>query len=278
MRPLWNLARSVRSFWCHSLTWCSGFSGTSVVASGLSRTNFVKKAIVIGASSGIGRALAQVLSENGYSVGLAARRENLLHELTRELPTPSFVKAIDVTKTDEAMQLLRELIIEMGDVELFVLSAGAGFVNPKLDWAKERDTIDVNVSGFAATANVIVEYLQSRGSGQIVSISSIAALRGNRAAPAYNASKAFMSNYMQALRNRFHKRGLPVVVTDVQPGFVDTAMAKGEGVFWAAPVDKAARQIFSAIQKRNEHLYVTRRWRLIAWMMKAAPDWLYHRF
>jgi len=238
----------------------------------------MKRAIVIGASSGIGRALAQVLSENGYSVGLAARRENLLHELTGELPTPSFVKAIDVTKTPEALQLVRELISEMGDVELFVLSAGVGFVNPKLDWAKERDTIDVNVSGFAATANVIADYLQSRGSGQIVSISSIAALRGNRAAPAYNASKAFMSNYMEALRNRFHKRGLPIVVTDVQPGFVDTAMAKGEGVFWAAPADKAARQIFSAIQKRKEHLYVTRRWRLIAWMMKAAPDWLYHRF
>lgn len=238
----------------------------------------MKKAIVIGASSGIGRALARVLAEHGYSIGLAARRSNLLAELARELPTPSFVKAIDVSRTDEAMRQMRELIDEMGDVELFVLSAGIGFVNPQLDWNRERDTIDVNVSGFTAMANVAVEYLQTRGSGQIVGLSSIAALRGNRAAPAYNASKAFISNYMEALRNRFRKLNLPIVVTDVQPGFVDTAMAKGEGVFWAAAPEKAAGQIFSAIAKRNEHAYVTKRWRLIAWLLKAAPNWLYHRF
>ena len=238
----------------------------------------MKKAIVIGASSGIGKELARVLSANGYSVGLVARREPLLAELARELPTDAFVKRIDISKPDEAMRLLRELIAEMGDVELFVLNAGIGFVNPELDWERERATIDVNVSGFVATANVAVEYLQARGSGHIVSISSIAALRGNRAAPAYNASKAFMSNYMEALRNRFRKLELPIAVTDVQPGFVDTEMAKGEGVFWAAPPEKAAQQIFGAIRKRKDHAYVTRRWRLVAWVMKAAPSWLYHRF
>lgn len=238
----------------------------------------MKKAIVIGASSGIGRALARVLAEHGYSVGLVARRTDLLSELARQLPTPSFVKAIDVARADQARQQLRELIDEMSDVELFVLNAGIGFVNPQLDWERERDTIDVNVSGFAATANVAVEHLQRRGSGQIVGISSIAALRGNRAAPAYNASKAFISNYLESLRNRFRKGNLPIVVTDVQPGFVDTAMAKGEGVFWAAPPEKAARQIFTAIAKRKEHAYVTKRWRLIAWVLKAAPNWLYHRF
>jgi short-subunit dehydrogenase len=238
----------------------------------------MKKAIVIGASSGIGRALARVLAEHGYSVGLVARRSELLSELAGQLPTPSFVKAIDVAKADQARHQLRELIDEMSDVELFVLNAGIGFVNPQLDWERERDTIDVNVSGFTATANVAVEHLQKRGSGQIVGISSIAALRGNRAAPAYNASKAFISNYLESLRNRFRKGNLPIVVTDIQPGFVDTAMAKGEGVFWAAPPEKAAWQIFSAIAKRKEHAYVTKRWRVIAWVLKAAPNWLYHRF
>ena len=112
-----------------------------------------------------------------------------------------------------------------------------------------------------ASSGIGREHLQARGSGHIVSVSSIAALRGNRAAPAYNASKAFMSNYMEALRNRFPKLKLAIVVTDVQPGFVDTAMAKGEGVFWASAPEKAARQIFAAICNGKEHAYVTKRWR-----------------
>ena len=237
----------------------------------------MKNAIIVGASSGIGRELATVLAANGYRVGLAARRLNLLADLERDLPTPAFVKAVDVSKPFEAMRLLRELIAEMNDVELFVISAGTGFINPGLDWERERETIDVNVSGFAAVANVAVEHLQARGSGQIVGISSLAALRGNGGAPAYNASKAFVSNYLQGLRHRFSKLKLPIVVTDVQAGFVNTAMAKGDGLFWVASPQEAARQLFDAIRRRKKHVYVTRRWRVIAWFLKVTPDWVYHR-
>src|SRR5215471_19717194 len=179
----------------------------------------MKNAIIIGASSGIGRALAKVLASHGYSVGLAARRAELLRELASEIQTQTFVKTIDVSKPLEAMPRLRELIAEMNDVELFVISAGTGFVNRKLDWEPESDTIAVNVGGFAAIANVAVAHLEARRSGCLVGISSIAALRGNPDAPAYNASKAFMSNYLEGLRYRFVKLRLPVVVTDVQPGF-----------------------------------------------------------
>jgi short-subunit dehydrogenase len=237
----------------------------------------VKNAIIVGASSGIGRALAKVLAENGYSVGLAARRLNLLAEVERELPTPSFVRAIDVSRPVDAMQRLRDLIAEMKDVELFVINAGTGFVNPDLDWERERETIDVNVLGFTATVNVAVRYLQTRGAGQIVGISSLASLRGHRRAPAYNASKAFISTYLQGLRHRLSKLKLPIAVTEVQPGFVDTAMAKGDGVFWVASPEEAARQIFKAIRKRKKHVYVTSRWRVIAWLLKGTPDWLYHK-
>ena len=117
-----------------------------------------------------------------------------------------------------------------------------------------------------------------RESGHIVGISSVAAIRGSGNEPAYNASKAFQSNYLQGLRQKFHKLKLPVAVTDVQPGFVDTAMAQGEGLFWVAPPEKAAQQIFNSIRKRRKHVYVTRRWRLIAWLLKILPDSLYDRF
>jgi len=92
-----------------------------------------------------------------------------------------------------------------------------------------------------------------------------------------DASKAFMSNYLQGLRYRFAKLRLPVVVTEVQPGFVDTAMAKAAKKFWAATPEKAARQIFAAVRKRKRLVYVTRRWRLVAWLVKAMPDWLAQR-
>ena len=234
-------------------------------------------AIIIGASSGIGKELARTLARHGYNIGLAARRVALLQEVAREIRTTTFVKMIDVSQPHEAMQFLRELIAEMNDVDLFVISSGTGFLNPELEWEPERETIAVNVSGFTAMANVAAQHLQSRGSGQLVGISSIAALRGSGDAPAYGASKAFMSNYLQGLRHKFAKLRLPVTVTDVQPGFVDTPMAKAEHKFWVASPEKAAEQIFQAIRKRKKHVYITRRWRIVAWLVKILPDWVVHR-
>jgi short-subunit dehydrogenase len=237
----------------------------------------MKKAIVVGASSGIGRALAKVLAEDGYAVGLVARRLPLLLELQREIGDHALVKQIDVADTRVAMSQFSELVQEMGDVDLIVLSAGIGFINPDLDWNKENETIAVNVAGFTAMANVAMHYFSKKGTGHLANISSIAALRGNGSAPAYNASKAFESNYLEGMRHRFAKLRLPITITDIQPGFVDTAMAQGVGLFWVASPEEAAKQIYQAIRKKKKHAYVTRRWRLIAWLFKLAPDWFYHR-
>ena len=234
-------------------------------------------AIIVGASSGIGRALACVLARNGYGVGLTARRLGLLQELAAELPSPAWVRQMDVSDTESAMKGLSELIEEMGDVELFILNAGVGLSNWDLEWGPERDTIGVNVAGFAATANVAVQHLVKRGGGSLAGISSIAALRGDSESPAYGASKAFMSNYLGALRQKFARQDLSIVVTDVQPGYVDTDMLNAGNHFWMATPQKAAGQIFDAIRKRKKHIYVTRRWRLIAWLIRVLPDWIVHR-
>lgn len=235
----------------------------------------MKSAVIIGASSGIGRALAVALSLDGYRVGVVARRTDLLAQLQAELTGPCVIRTVDVSQPELAMPLTRELIEELGDVELFIVSAGIGFENPALTWEPERDTIAVNVFGFAAMVNVAVAHLETRGSGHLVGISSLAALRGNRVAPAYNASKAFVSNYLQGVRYRFRKLKLPIVVTDVQPGFVDTRLAGNR--FWIASPQKAAGQIVAAIRGRKQLVYITRRWRLIAWLLKVAPDALYSR-
>lgn len=230
--------------------------------------------IIIGASSGIGRELAKIFSGNGDRVGIAARRHELLSQLKKELKGAAFIRQMDVAVHDEASSILEELIQEMGGVDMIVINAGIGFINPDLDWEKEKSTIDVNVTGFVNMANVAMKHFVKQGSGHIVGISSIAAMRGDPLAPAYSASKAFMSNYLEALRFRVNKRKIPITVTDIQPGFVDTAMAQGEGLFWVASARKAAAQIFEAIQSKRKHAYVTRRWRLVAWILRWMPDWM----
>ncbi len=236
-----------------------------------------KKAIIIGATSGIGKELAKVVSQNNYIVGLAGRRTQLLDELKEELPGDSFIKFIDVAKPDEAIDQLNDMISQMSDVDLIVISSGIGFINHDLHWDQEKETIDVNVTGFTVMANVAMHHFLSKGSGHLVGISSISAIRGDDAAPAYNASKAFISNYLAGLRKKISKAGLPIVVTDVQPGFVDTAMAKGDGLFWVASPQKATQQIYTAIEKKKKHVYVTKRWKLIGWLMKIMPEVIYNK-
>ncbi len=133
------------------------------------------------------------------------------------------------------------------------------------------------MTGFAAIANAAIHHFLEKGSGHLVNISSIAALRGSGEASAYNASKAFESNYMDGLRNKIAKRRLPITITDIQAGFVDTAMAQGEGLFWVAAPEEAARQIYQAIKGKKKHAYITRRWVLLAWLFKVIPDWIYDR-
>lgn len=236
-----------------------------------------KKAIIIGATSGIGKELAKVLSHNNYMVGLAGRRTELLDKLKNELSGDLVTKYIDVANTDDAGKQLNDLISEMGDIDLIIISSGVGFINDDLHWSNEKETIDVNVSGFTAMANVAMHHFLLRGAGHLVGISSIAAIRGDGSSPAYNASKAFISNYMEGLRKNIFKKGLPVIVTDIQPGFVDTALARGEGLFWVSSPQKAANQIYKAIERKKKHAYITKRWRIIGWLLKSVPEFIYNR-
>ncbi len=234
-------------------------------------------AIVIGASSGIGAALAIRLAASGYRLGIAARRTDLLEAVAARMQTPALCRGIDLRDPEGARLQMRSLMDEMGGVELVVIAAGVGHENPTLLWPPEAETIAVNVAGFAAIATLAFEWFAAGGRGHLVGISSIAAIRGHGDAPAYGASKAFVASYLAALRQKAANRRLPICVTDIQAGFVDTAMAKGEGLFWVAPVELAAAQILATIRARRPHAYVTRRWRLIAWLLRAMPEWVYNR-
>jgi short-subunit dehydrogenase len=237
----------------------------------------MKKAVVIGASSGIGYELSKILCRDQYTVGVMARRVHLLNKLRDEMGANLIVEPIDVTHAEAAGERLANLIRTMDGVDLVVISSGTGYLNKDLDWPLENEAIMTNVTGFAAVANVAMKHFIGQGSGHLVGISSVAALRGGRESPAYNASKAFQSNYLEGLRQKVRRMGLLITITDIKPGFVDTAMAKGDGIFWAASPGKAAAQIYRAIQRKKPHVYVTRRWRFVAWVIKAMPGSMYER-
>ncbi len=235
------------------------------------------KAIIIGATSGIGKDLAEVFLREGYTLGLAGRRIHLLDDLKARYPDRVFLKRMDISVAEDAMVILDGLITEMKGADVIVISAGTGFMNKDLKWQPEKETIEVNVAGFAAIANVAMRHFLSRGSGHLVGISSIAALRGSSIAPAYSASKAFVSNYLEGMRKKAARTRKSITVTNVQPGYVDTAMAKGEGMFWVAPSHTAAEQIYDAIRKKKKHAYITKRWRLIAWLLKILPEFIHNK-
>ena len=227
-------------------------------------------AMVVGASSGIGEALSRKLAAEGYEVGLAARRRDRLKDIGAELPTQAYVARIDVTDVEDAREGFQELADAMGGVDLVVLNAGVGFENRDLDWEPERDTVDTNVRGFVALATAAMAHFRRQGGGRLVGVSSVAAHFASGPVPAYNASKAFVSTYLDGLRYRSRAFDADVGVTTIEPGFVDTDLAGG--TFWMCSPETAADQIYAAIRRGKRHAYVTRRWRLVAWLLALLPD------
>lgn len=234
-----------------------------------------RSAIIIGASSGIGLELSRQLAAKDYRVGIAARRKNLLDEIAAVHPQVCSVQEMDVSQPEAALAAFESMLHEMGTVDVVYLNAGAGHVNHELDWNKEAETIRVNVLGFAALATRAMTFFLEQGHGQLAGITSVAAVRGSAGAPAYGASKAFESQYLDSLRIKGKQSGQPIYVTEIRPGFVDTAMMKAKNPFWVATPAVAAQQIIAAVEARKSLAYVTRRWRLVAWLLKLLPDAIY---
>jgi short-subunit dehydrogenase len=235
-----------------------------------------KKVVIIGASSGIGKELAILYAKAGCRVCITGRRAILLDELKSSFPQQIETAVFDVTGNDNIARL-ESIIQKMGGLDLFVYNAGYGEVSDELNWQIDKTTVLTNVNGFIEMVHYAFNYFVKQDYGQIAATSSIAAIGGNRYAPAYSASKAFMSNYMEGLYLKAKKMHLRIAITDIQPGFVKTKMAKGPGRFWEAPPAKAAKQIMDAIEAKVFRVYITKRWWLIAQILKILPGWLYRK-
>jgi len=237
----------------------------------------MKKAIIIGASSGIGNGLAELLVENGYKVGITGRKTELLDELKKTNSNSFMIKTFDATDTKTSVEKLEELTSELGGLDLLILSSGTGELNESLIFNIERKVIDLNVTGFTNIVDWAFNYFEKQNYGHLAAVTSAAGIRGSRQAPSYNASKSYQINYLEGLRQKSTKSKKPIFVTDIRPGLVDTNMAKGEGLFWVMPVEKVVRQIFKAINKRRKVVYVTKRWGFVGRLLKVLPRFIYDR-
>ncbi|MCP4895918.1 MAG: SDR family NAD(P)-dependent oxidoreductase [bacterium] len=242
-----------------------------------------KHALVVGASSGIGEALAKRLADSGARVALVARREGELDRIVGEInerhaeqPAMAFVH--DVTKADEVPELFQTISRKLGGLDLVVYAAG--LMHPvafeEFDCSKDVPMIETNLVGAVAWLGCAAERFGRLKRGTIVGIGSVAGDRGRCANPAYHASKAGLHTYLESLRNRVSRFGVRVVT--VKPGFVDTAMTRGmSGLFWLISADRAAEIILRKAKGNAKNAYVPARWRLVMWVIRSIPSVIFRR-
>jgi len=240
-----------------------------------------KHALVVGASSGIGEALARQLAADGAQVAVVARREielrRVIGEINAEAGEERAVAVVhDVRDTGDVPELFQEIAQRLGGLDLVVYAAG---VLPKIevdeyDTDKDCEMLEINLTGAVAWLNPAADRFARLGRGTIVGIGSVAGDRGRSGNPVYCTSKAGLHAYLEALRNRVAKLGVRVVT--IKPGFVDTAMTRGlDGLFWLITPDRAAEIILSAASRGKVTAYVPARWRLVMTVIRSIPSFIF---
>ena len=236
-----------------------------------------KKAIVVGASSGIGAAIVTELARQGYRVAALARREDKLNEVCDKLDQArAYVH--DVTDYDAVPALFHQITRDLDGLDLIVYVAG---VQPivsadEYSFEKDRQMIEVNLLGAMAWLNQAALRFSRAKTGHIVGISSVAGDRGRSAFPGYHTSKGALNVYLESLRNRLDKQG--VTVTTVKPGFVDTILLENAAkTFWVIQPSDAAQQIVNAVDKKRQEIYVPGRWRWVMLIIQYIPSFIFRR-
>ena len=235
----------------------------------------MKRVIIIGASSGMGMEVAKLLLDEGYRLGVAARREDRLQALKQLAPDRVEVQAIDVT-ADDATSRLRALIDRLGGMELFFYASGFGKQNRTLTPDIELNTVNTNGMGFTRMIGEAYRYFAERGEGHIVAITSIAGTKGLGPAPSYSATKAFQNVYLQSLEQQANARKLKIRFTDIRPGFVDTDLLAGNFRYpMMLKPEKVARQIVSTIHSHRHIKVIDWRYAVLTalWRRLPRPLW-----
>lgn len=237
------------------------------------------KVIVVGASSGIGEALAKQLALEGAEVAIVARREGELRRVAASAPERIRTYVHDVACVDEVPALFDRIVEELGGLDTVVYAAGVmpNVEEGEYNFDKDRSMMVVNVVAAMAWLNLAAARFEAARSGTIIGISSIAGERGRRGNPGYCTSKAALSTYLESLRNRCSRYGVNVVT--IKPGFVDTAMTRGKpGLFWLISAEQAARAALRLARRgRSVSGFVPARWALVAFVVRLLPSFIFRR-
>lgn len=237
----------------------------------------MKRAIIIGATSGIGQEVAKGLLLEGWKIGIAGRRQSALESFQRCAPRQIEIEALDVTQED-APEKLRQLIAKVGGMDMFLLSSGIGFQNMTLDMDIEMNTIHTNVAGFTRMVDTAFTYFKENGGGHLAVISSIAGTKGLGVAPAYSATKRFQNTYIDALEQLSQMQKLNIRFTDIRPGFVATDLLNdGKHYPMLMKADKVGRQIVQALNRKQRVAIIDWRYRILVFFWQMIPRWIWKR-
>ena len=257
-----------------------------------------KKAIVMGATSGIGMEVAKLLATKGWQVGIAGRRIERLQALISQGGITCY-QQIDVTSPDAPAQL-QELIDKLGGMDLYFHSSGIGWQNNTLDIEKELKTLETNGLGFTRMVDTAFNWFAAQSSTptnksdfsvpeskkkanhayqnfRIACITSIAGTKGLGAAPAYSATKRFQNHYLECLSQQARMRHLPIAITDIRPGFVKTDLIAGCSYPLQLKPEDVAKHIVKAIENGKEVKVIDWRYDILVFLWRLIPRWLWTR-
>ena len=205
-----------------------------------------------------------------------ARRKEELTRIASQIQASTEIMHLDLESVDAAKEY-RIFLERFSTIDTVIYCAGFGEINPELDWKFCQKTLTVNVMAFTQITNISYLVMKQQGCGKFVAISSIGGIRGAENDSGYSASKSYIIKYIEGMARKSNKEGKHVSFLTVLPGFVDTQMAKGDHFFWMCTPQIAAQQIICGIQSGKRYLYVTKRWRLIAWLLSLIPSFFYER-
>ncbi len=238
----------------------------------------MKKIVVIGASSGIGRRLAIDFARVGCRVGIAARNEEKLDEIKQMYPDRIAKMRIDVTAPD-AVKRFYDLIELIDGMDILVYASGVGFQDPDLNDERTKEMLETNVVGFARITAAAYKYYRETANvqpGQIAAITSVAGTKGIGVAAAYSASKTFQQRFICALEQLAYQQQVNVRFTDIRPGFVRTGLLSDDKDYpMCMSVDKVAPLIEEAILRRRRYATVDSRWRIVNAVWSLVPQCLW---